>query len=43
VSETRAEGRPAVVTEVEGAAFRTGEHRFVLDPRDPLGTGFVLR
>ena len=32
-----------VITEVEGMAYRTGEHRFVLDPRDPLGTGFVLR
>jgi proline racemase len=32
-----------VLTEVEGTAFRTGEHRFVLDPRDPLGTGFTLR
>jgi len=32
-----------VLTEVEGTAFRTGEHRFVLDPRDPLGTGFVIR
>jgi proline racemase len=32
-----------VLTEVVGQAFRTGEHRFVLDPRDPLGTGFVLR
>ena len=32
-----------VVTEVEGTAHRTGEHRFVLDPRDALGTGFVLR
>jgi proline racemase len=32
-----------VLTEVEGTAFRTGEHRFVLDPRDALGTGFVLR
>jgi proline racemase len=32
-----------VLTEVEGTAFRTGEHRFFLDPRDPLGTGFVLR
>jgi proline racemase len=32
-----------VVTEVTGSAFRTGEHRFVLDPRDDLGTGFVLR
>ena len=32
-----------VLTEVEGTAHRTGEHRFVLDPRDLLGTGFVLR
>jgi proline racemase len=32
-----------VLTEVEGTAFRTGEHRFVLDPRDTLETGFVLR
>jgi proline racemase len=37
------EGRPAVVTEIEGSAFRTGEHRFSLDPRDPLGSGFVMR
>lgn len=36
-------GEGGVLTEVEGTAFRTGEHRFVLDPRDPLGTGFVLR
>jgi proline racemase len=40
VVERTAEG---LVTEVEGTAFRTGEHRFVLDPRDDLGTGFVLR
>ncbi len=32
-----------VLTEVEGTAYRTGEHRFLLDPRDELGTGFVLR
>jgi proline racemase len=32
-----------ILTEVEGMAYRTGDHRFVLDPRDPLGTGFVLR
>ncbi len=32
-----------LLTEVKGTAFRTGEHRFHLDPRDPLGTGFVLR
>jgi proline racemase len=43
VSEVRADGRDAVVSEVEGAAYRTGEHRFVLDPHDPVGTGFVLR
>ena len=39
VGETEA----GVLTEVEGTAFRTGEHVFVLDPRDELGTGFVLR
>jgi proline racemase len=43
VGETTVAGRPAVITEVEGQAFRTGEHRFELDPRDPLGTGFLLR
>jgi proline racemase len=37
------EAGDGVLTEVSGTAFRTGEHRFVLDPRDPLGTGFVLR
>jgi proline racemase len=37
------EAPEGLLTEVEGSAFRTGEHRFVLDPRDPLGTGFVLR
>jgi len=30
-------------TEVSATAFRTGEHRFVRDLRDTLGTGFVLR
>ena len=43
VGRTEVAGRPAVVTEVEGSAFRTGRHEFVLDPRDPLGTGFLLR
>jgi proline racemase len=36
-------GHPTVITEVEGSAFRTGEHTFTLDERDPLGTGFLLR
>ncbi|MFE6746968.1 proline racemase family protein [Kitasatospora purpeofusca] len=31
-----------VVTEVTGTAHRTGEHRFVLDPQDTLGAGFLL-
>ncbi len=43
VGEGEVDGRPAVVTEVEGSAYRTGEHVFELDPRDPLGTGFLLR
>jgi proline racemase len=36
-------GHSTVVTEVEGSAFRTGEASFSLDPRDPLGAGFLLR
>jgi proline racemase/trans-L-3-hydroxyproline dehydratase len=32
-----------IVPEVTGTAYRTGEHRFTLDPDDALGTGFVLR
>jgi proline racemase len=43
VGEAQVAGRPAVVTEVEGSAFLTGRHEFELDPRDPLGTGFLLR
>ena len=36
-------GRPAVITEVEGTAYRTGHATFTLDPDDPLGEGFLLR
>jgi proline racemase len=36
-------GRPTVVTEVSGSAYLTGRHTFELDPRDALGTGFLLR
>ncbi len=36
-------GPTGVITQVEGNAFRTGEHTFVLDPGDPLGDGFQLR
>ncbi len=36
-------GYAAVVTEVEGSAYRTGRAEFELDPDDPLGEGFLLR
>jgi len=36
-------GAPAVITEVEGRAFVSGYNHFVLDPDDPIGTGFLLR
>jgi proline racemase len=42
-AETSVDGRPAVVPEVTGMAYRTGTHAFELDPDDPLGEGFVLR
>ena len=32
-----------VVPEVEGMAYKTGEHVFYLDAADPVGTGFLLR
>jgi proline racemase len=43
VATTTAAGRPAVVPQVTGTAYRTGEHTFVVDPADPLVPGFVLR
>lgn len=43
VEDVTAEGRAAVITEVRGAAYKTGTSVFTLDPRDPIGTGFVLR
>ena len=43
VADADVGGRPAVVTEVEGTAYRTGRAEFVLDPDDPLGEGFLLR
>lgn len=35
-------GPEGVTGEIEGMAYRTGEHRFVLDPRDPIGPGFAI-
>lgn len=33
----------AVIPQVEGTAFITGEHTFLIDPKDPMKTGFFLR
>ena len=43
VRDTEIAGLPSVVSEVEGSAYRTGEHVFTLDPGDPLEDGFLLR
>jgi proline racemase len=37
------DGRSAVIPQVSGMAYRTGEHTFVIDPHDALVPGFVLR
>jgi proline racemase len=37
------EGRAAILPQVTGMAYRTGEHVFAVDPHDPLVPGFVLR
>lgn len=43
VGEASAGDLPAVVTEVEGSAHITGLHHFVVDPRDELAAGFLVR
>jgi proline racemase/trans-L-3-hydroxyproline dehydratase len=43
VGHTTEHGFAAVVPEVDGIAYRTGEHVFTLDEHDAIGTGFVLR
>jgi proline racemase len=43
VGDAEVSGIPAVVTEVEGSAHRTGEHVFTLDADDPIREGFLLR
>jgi proline racemase len=39
---TSVAGRDAVIPQVTGTAYRTGEHTFLVDPADPLIPGFVL-
>ena len=43
IDRTQVAGREAVVPMVSGTAYRTGEHVFLVDPRDDLVPGFVLR
>jgi proline racemase len=33
---------PAIVTEIEGEVWITGEHTFLIDDRDPLKSGFMI-
>lgn len=33
----------AIIPQVSGSAFITGKSQFILDPRDPLKSGFLLR
>jgi proline racemase len=42
VGETLIGELPAIVPEIEGDAYITGEHTFVIDDRDPLHSGFRL-
>ena len=43
VGDADVAGRAAVITEVEGTAYRSAASTFTLDPNDPLGEGFLLR
>ncbi len=40
---TRVGDIPAVIPEVSGSAFITGRGEYRIDPRDPLGAGFLVR
>jgi proline racemase len=42
VRRTQVGDRAAVITEITGTAWITGEHTFVLDDEDPLREGFTL-
>jgi len=42
VGETMVGELPAIVPEIEGEAYLTGEHTFHIDPRDPFAHGFRL-
>jgi proline racemase len=42
VARTAVDGLPAISTEIEGSAWITGEHTFLVEDDDPFREGFVL-
>jgi trans-L-3-hydroxyproline dehydratase len=42
VQTTTFGSHPAIIPEVEGTAYITGRHEFLIDPNDPLRNGFLL-
>ena len=42
-AQVTSDGFDAILPQVTGMAYRTGESVFTVDPRDPLSPGFVLR
>lgn len=42
-SRVSADGYAAILPQVTGMAYKTGESLFTVDPRDPMSPGFVLR
>lgn len=43
IEETKVGDLSAIIPEVSGTAYITGRHEFLVDPNDPLMTGFLLR
>ena len=43
IGRATVDGHDAVIPQVSGMAYKTGEHTFTVDPYDPLVPGFVLR
>jgi trans-L-3-hydroxyproline dehydratase len=43
IQETNFGPYTAVIPQIEGTAFITGRHEFLIDPEDPLKDGFILR
>jgi proline racemase len=42
LNRTQVGDLPAIVTEIQGSAWITGEHTFYIDEEDPLREGFRI-